>query len=114
MRSKVLALFRSLHRTSQSTFMGDEVALNAARKRINDEFRENKDETDPDEIKHMIKVGVDVELLMKKTIVQAKLNEKGRYEIRVTEDTLREDNAPPSSKQKAPETNRTETNTESR
>ena len=27
----------------------------------------------------MIKVGVDVELLMKKTIVQAKLNKKGRY-----------------------------------
>ncbi|XP_038058071.1 complex III assembly factor LYRM7-like isoform X2 [Patiria miniata] len=94
LRSRVLALFKSLHRTRQSVFQGDELALNAARERINEEFAKNKHETDPDEIQQLIKVGEDVAVLMKKNIVQAKLNEAGRYQVRLTEDTLREDNAP--------------------
>ncbi|XP_022090795.1 complex III assembly factor LYRM7-like isoform X2 [Acanthaster planci] len=94
MRSKVLSLFKSLHRTRQTVFQGDEPALNAARKRINEEFAKNRQETDPEEIKQMIKVGEDVNMLMRKTIVQAKLNEAGRYQVRITEDTLREENSP--------------------
>lgn len=45
-----MATFKSLHRTRQEIFAGDDFALSQARKKINDEFRKNHQQTDPVEI----------------------------------------------------------------
>ncbi|XP_075397616.1 complex III assembly factor LYRM7 isoform X6 [Tenrec ecaudatus] len=47
--AKVLQLFKTLHRTRQQVFKNDVRAL-AARKKINEEFKNNKSETSPKKI----------------------------------------------------------------
>uniref|UniRef100_A0ABI7YB45 Complex III assembly factor LYRM7 n=1 Tax=Felis catus TaxID=9685 RepID=A0ABI7YB45_FELCA len=42
---KVLQLFKTLHRTRQQVFKNDTRALEAARIKINEEFKSNKSET---------------------------------------------------------------------
>ncbi|XP_072020549.1 complex III assembly factor LYRM7-like [Amphiura filiformis] len=93
MRDKVIACFRALHRARRVVFEGDERALDAARIKINEEFSKNKSETDPEKIQEFIKIAEDAENLLKKTVVQAREKEGGKYELRITKDTVREDNA---------------------
>uniref|UniRef100_A0ABM5FSW3 Complex III assembly factor LYRM7 n=1 Tax=Pogona vitticeps TaxID=103695 RepID=A0ABM5FSW3_9SAUR len=42
---EILKLFRSLHRTRQEVFKNDLRTLEAARLKINEEFKKNKEET---------------------------------------------------------------------
>ncbi|NXO43286.1 LYRM7 factor, partial [Locustella ochotensis] len=46
----VLKLFKLLHRTRQEVFKNDTKALEAARQKINEEFRNNQDETSEEKI----------------------------------------------------------------
>ncbi|KAM6034831.1 complex III assembly factor LYRM7 isoform 3-T3 [Theristicus caerulescens] len=46
----VLKLFKLLHRTRQEVFKNDTRALEAARQKINEEFRNNQDETSEEKI----------------------------------------------------------------
>ncbi|XP_033037237.1 complex III assembly factor LYRM7 isoform X1 [Trachypithecus francoisi] len=48
--AKVLQLFKTLHRTRQQVFKNDVRALEAARIKINEEFKNNKSETSPKKI----------------------------------------------------------------
>ncbi|XP_064131606.1 complex III assembly factor LYRM7 isoform X2 [Loxodonta africana] len=48
--AKVLQLFKTLHRTRQQVFKNDTRALEAARIKINEEFKNNKSETSPKKI----------------------------------------------------------------
>ncbi|KAI5279347.1 complex III assembly factor LYRM7 [Manis pentadactyla] len=67
---KVLHLFKTLHRTRQQVFKNDSRALEAARIKINEEFRSNKSETCPNKIEKLIKIGADVELLLRTSVIQ--------------------------------------------
>nr|XP_045008448.1 complex III assembly factor LYRM7 isoform X1 [Jaculus jaculus] len=67
---KVLKLFKSLHRTRQQVFKDDTRALEAARVKINEEFKSNKSETSPQKIEELMKIGCDVELLLRTCVVQ--------------------------------------------
>ncbi|XP_055458795.1 complex III assembly factor LYRM7 isoform X3 [Psammomys obesus] len=49
--AKVLQLFKTLHRTRQQVFKNDRRALEAARVKINEEFKKHKSETSPEKIK---------------------------------------------------------------
>ncbi|XP_054666986.1 complex III assembly factor LYRM7 isoform X2 [Grus americana] len=49
-RGQVLKLFKLLHRTRQEVFKNDTRALEAARQKINEEFRNNQDETSEEKI----------------------------------------------------------------
>ncbi|XP_041645947.1 complex III assembly factor LYRM7 [Cheilinus undulatus] len=69
-RLKVLGVFKSLHRTRQAVFKDDERALAAARLKINEEFKKNKNETSPENIQKMIKMGSDVEVVLRETVLQ--------------------------------------------
>ncbi|KAM6916815.1 complex III assembly factor LYRM7 [Xenentodon cancila] len=75
-RLKVLQVFKTLHRTRRAVFRDDGRALRlvsfskAARLKINDEFRKNKDETSEENIQKMIKLGSDVETVLRQTVVQ--------------------------------------------
>nr|XP_017536037.1 complex III assembly factor LYRM7 [Manis javanica] len=68
--AKVLHLFKTLHRTRQQVFKNDSRALEAARIKINEEFRSNKSETCPKKIGKLIKIGADVELLLRTSVIQ--------------------------------------------
>ncbi|XP_074994373.1 complex III assembly factor LYRM7 isoform X5 [Calonectris borealis] len=46
----VLKLFKLLHRTRQEVFKNDTRALEAARQKINEEFKNNQDETSEEKI----------------------------------------------------------------
>ncbi|XP_006166988.1 complex III assembly factor LYRM7-like [Tupaia chinensis] len=68
--TKVLQLFKTLHRTRQQVFKNDARALEAARIKINEEFKSNKSETSPKKIEELMKIGSDVELLLRTSVVQ--------------------------------------------
>ncbi|XP_034362380.2 complex III assembly factor LYRM7 isoform X4 [Arvicanthis niloticus] len=67
--AKVLQLFKTLHRTRQQVFKNDKRALEA-RVKINEEFKKHKNETSPEKIKEMVKIGSDVELLLRTSVIQ--------------------------------------------
>ncbi|XP_037595867.1 complex III assembly factor LYRM7 isoform X4 [Cebus imitator] len=66
---KVLQLFKALHRTRQQVFRNDARALEA-RIKINEEFKNNKSETSPKKIEELMKIGSDVELLLRTSVIQ--------------------------------------------
>ncbi|XP_066244174.1 complex III assembly factor LYRM7 isoform X1 [Saccopteryx leptura] len=68
--AKVLQLFKTLHRTRQQVFKNDTRALEAARIKINEEFKSNKSEASPKKIEELIKIGSDVELLLRTSVIQ--------------------------------------------
>ncbi|XP_006081646.1 complex III assembly factor LYRM7 isoform X1 [Myotis lucifugus] len=67
---QVLQLFKRLHRTRQQVFKNDTRALEAARVKINEEFKSNKNEASSKKIEELIKIGSDVELLLRTSVVQ--------------------------------------------
>ncbi|XP_028983270.1 complex III assembly factor LYRM7 [Betta splendens] len=69
-RLKVLRVFKTLHRTRMAVFKEDNRALTAARLKINEEFRKNIKETSEENIKQMIKMGSDVEAVLRETVLQ--------------------------------------------
>uniref|UniRef100_A0A670KDB1 Complex III assembly factor LYRM7 n=1 Tax=Podarcis muralis TaxID=64176 RepID=A0A670KDB1_PODMU len=71
MRSReVLKLFKTLHRTRQHVFKNDTRALEAARLKINEEFKNNKDETSSEKIAELVKIGSDVEFILRTSVLQ--------------------------------------------
>ncbi|XP_076016583.1 complex III assembly factor LYRM7 [Genypterus blacodes] len=69
-RLKVLSVFKSLHRTRIDVFKDDHRALTAARVKINEEFQKNKNEASEENINKMIKMGSDVEAVLRQTVLQ--------------------------------------------
>nr|XP_006131936.1 complex III assembly factor LYRM7 isoform X1 [Pelodiscus sinensis] len=69
-RTEVLKLFRTLHRTRQQVFKNDARALEAARQKINEEFRNNQNETSSERIAELMKIGSDVEVLLRTSVIQ--------------------------------------------
>ncbi|XP_003463837.1 complex III assembly factor LYRM7 isoform X1 [Cavia porcellus] len=68
--AKVLQLFKTLHRTRQQVFKNDARALEAARIKINEEFKSHKSEASPKKIEELMKIGSDVELLLRTSVIQ--------------------------------------------
>lgn len=60
-------------------FKGDEVALHAARIKINEEFKKNKNVNNKDSIKELLQFATEVENELKTSIVQAKQKTPGIY-----------------------------------
>ncbi|XP_063086626.1 complex III assembly factor LYRM7 isoform X3 [Cavia porcellus] len=67
--AKVLQLFKTLHRTRQQVFKNDARALEA-RIKINEEFKSHKSEASPKKIEELMKIGSDVELLLRTSVIQ--------------------------------------------
>ncbi|CAG6016630.1 unnamed protein product [Menidia menidia] len=67
---QALSVFKSLHRTRMAVFRDDDRALTAARFKINEEFRKNKNETSEENIQKMIKMGTDVEAVLRQAVLQ--------------------------------------------
>ncbi|XP_072515006.1 complex III assembly factor LYRM7 [Salminus brasiliensis] len=70
-RLKVLRVFKALHRTRMTVFKDDDRALTAARLKINEEFKKNKNETSEENVQEMIKMGRAVETILRENVMQA-------------------------------------------
>lgn len=71
-RSKILQIFKDLHRAAQRAFDGDARTLEGARQRINEEFR--KELNADDKIDKKLKTAEDVVLVLDKQVVQLERN----------------------------------------
>ncbi|BFF91924.1 complex III assembly factor LYRM7 [Drosophila madeirensis] len=92
LRRQALSAFKELHRTRQYVFDGDVRALEEARKKINDEFRQNRAVTDQDVIQSKIKLAEDCAHELRTNVIQAQQRDDGVYELRITPETTRMDN----------------------
>nr|XP_047902087.1 complex III assembly factor LYRM7 isoform X2 [Anser cygnoides] len=70
-RGRVLKLFKLLHRTRQEVFKNDTRALEAARQKINEEFKNNQNETSEEKINELLKIASDVEVILRTSVIQA-------------------------------------------
>ncbi|XP_037535529.1 complex III assembly factor LYRM7 [Nematolebias whitei] len=89
-RLKVLNVFKRLHRTRIDVFRDDERALTAARLKINGEFKKNKNETSEENIQQMIKMGSDVETVLRETVLQVEHVGENKLLLRPRESLLLE------------------------
>ncbi|XP_069083411.1 complex III assembly factor LYRM7 isoform X2 [Pleurodeles waltl] len=92
-RMKVLRLFKSLHRTRQQVFKNDDRALEAARQKINEEFKKNKNLTSTDKVAEQIKIGTDVEIFLRTSVIQGVHTDPNRIALMPRADVLL-DNVP--------------------
>ncbi|XP_068182927.1 complex III assembly factor LYRM7 [Antennarius striatus] len=89
-RMKVLCVFKKLHRTRMAVFKDDVNVLAAARLKVNEEFRKNKNETCEESIQKMIKMGSDVEVVLRQTVLQMEHVGDNKLLLRPREDLLLE------------------------
>ncbi|BES92182.1 LYR motif containing 7 [Nesidiocoris tenuis] len=94
LKKEVLKAFKSLHRTRLHVFEGDERALNAARLKINDEFKKNKSVDDSAKIEEMLGFTKAVEEELRKNVIQAREEKPGTYTLRITPETTKLDSSP--------------------
>uniref|UniRef100_A0A3Q0RN66 Complex III assembly factor LYRM7 n=1 Tax=Amphilophus citrinellus TaxID=61819 RepID=A0A3Q0RN66_AMPCI len=86
----VLSVFKTLHRTRMAVFKDDGRALTAARLKINEEFRKNKNEVSEENIQKLIKMGLDVEAVLRQTVVQMEHVGENKLLLRPRKDLLLE------------------------
>ncbi|XP_035246199.1 complex III assembly factor LYRM7 [Anguilla rostrata] len=89
-RLKVLRVFKALHKTRMDVFRDDIRALTAARQKINEEFRKNKEETSDEKINQMIKMASDVDIVLRKTVIQGVHVDDNKILLRPREELLLE------------------------
>ncbi len=109
-RQRVLSLFKTLQRTSQSVFRGDPRALTAARDKIRTEFEKNRGVRSETAVEELIQHGKDCDTVrsqrayvcffdvfsililnpqvLRENVLQARLTDRGTYEVNVREDNL--------------------------
>eukprot|EP01025_Chloroclados_australasicus_P034899 TRINITY_DN35627_c0_g2_i1.p4 TRINITY_DN35627_c0_g2~~TRINITY_DN35627_c0_g2_i1.p4 ORF type:complete len:126 (-),score=9.30 TRINITY_DN35627_c0_g2_i1:115-459(-) len=89
-KSQILGAYRLLRRTSNKTFQGDIPMILESRKRIREAFDTYSTETDSAKIQQLLQDARDAADFLRTSIVQAPLNERGSYELNITDDTLNE------------------------
>nr|XP_031363193.1 complex III assembly factor LYRM7 isoform X2 [Lonchura striata domestica] len=91
-RGQVLKLFKLLHRTRQEVFKNDNKALEA-RQKINEEFRNNRDEASEEKINELLKIASDVEVILRTSVIQAVHTDSDKIVLVPRKDLL-QDNVP--------------------
>ncbi|ELU05239.1 hypothetical protein CAPTEDRAFT_225664 [Capitella teleta] len=91
----VLASYKALHRTRLAVFSGDQVALQAGRDKINEQYAKNKTLQDEEEIAKLVQGAEEASEFIRKSVVQAQLNpEKEVYQVKLKEESVRQANHP--------------------
>ncbi|XP_048787218.1 complex III assembly factor LYRM7 isoform X1 [Lagopus muta] len=90
---EALRLFKLLHRTRQEVFKNDTRALEAARQKINEEFRNNQSETSEEKINELLKIASDVEVILRTSVIQAVHTDSNKILLLPRKDLL-QDNIP--------------------
>lgn len=78
--------YRSLIRATRKSFAGDKVMLKESAKEIRKRFEESRHVTSPTEIQRLLDEAREASHFISTMIVQAKLNERGGYEVKPTQE----------------------------
>ncbi|OMO63844.1 Complex 1 LYR protein [Corchorus capsularis] len=81
-RGEVLSAYRALLRATRKSFAGDTVMLNASAAEVRKKFDENRHVTFEPEIQRLLGEAREASEFISTMIVQAKLNERGGYEVK--------------------------------
>lgn len=81
-----LAGYRRLLRTANVVFKNDVFAITQAKIQLRAEFLKQKDVTDTAELKELFKGIDEVDEMLRFNIVQGTLNDRGNYEMQITEE----------------------------
>lgn len=68
--------------------------LEAAKRKIREDYKQNINETDQERIEELLRTAVEAEKVMKSLIVQGVRNNDGSYKLIFRKETHLEDNAP--------------------
>ncbi len=91
---EVLRLYKSLNRTVQSVFRGDQVAQAAAYDKLRQEFGKNLNVENESKVTELIQYGRDCENILKQQVLQFEEIEEKRYRVNIREDMELEDALP--------------------
>ncbi|XP_017770856.1 PREDICTED: complex III assembly factor LYRM7 [Nicrophorus vespilloides] len=94
LRKEVLQSFKLLHRARKIVFDGDTNAMKASRDKINDEYKRNMHVKDNHAISELIQYSKAVETELRTSVIQAREVAPGKFEAKITKDTVRLDNVP--------------------
>ncbi|GKV22166.1 hypothetical protein SLE2022_332580 [Rubroshorea leprosula] len=81
-RGEVLSAYRALLRATRKSFAGDTMMLNASAAEIRKKFEENRQVTSEAEIQRYLEEAREASHFISTMIVQAKLNDRGGYEVK--------------------------------
>ncbi|KAI9564436.1 hypothetical protein GHT06_008175 [Daphnia sinensis] len=94
LRAEVLKCFRCLHRTRLKVFSNDQAAMDAARLKINSEFRKYQRISNRETIMELIKFGNEAEEILRTSVVQASPVAENTFRLHITKDTFMYNNTP--------------------
>ena len=96
LRVRALHLFKTLNRTSQKVFGGDQIALQAARTKIRQEFNNSKNVSAENSIKELLTYGEEVNVILLKNVLQLerKIKEEHVYQANVRSELQFGENIP--------------------
>ncbi|XP_021280295.1 mitochondrial zinc maintenance protein 1, mitochondrial [Herrania umbratica] len=81
-RGEVLSAYRALLRATRKSFAGDTLMLNASAAEVRKKFSENRHVTSEPEIQRLLDEAREASHFISTMIVQAKLNDRGGYEVK--------------------------------
>ena len=85
--SKILGLYKKLHRTTQKVFKSDPYALGQAYNKVRHEFEKHKHVTNKTTIEELVKLGESADEVLRKKVIQLEEIGENRYKVNVNEDT---------------------------
>jgi len=88
LRKEALQLYKHLLRTRAMVFANDPIALEITRQKIREGYDKNRSLTEEKDIRKNIQNGYDVILVLKTEVVQAPINDRGNYEVKVRDEHL--------------------------
>ncbi|KAM7527061.1 hypothetical protein LguiB_030471 [Lonicera macranthoides] len=80
--AEALTAYRALLRATRKTFAGDTQMLEESAAMIRRKFKENRDITSPTHLHQLLEEAREASHFISNTIVQAKLNSRGGYEVK--------------------------------
>ncbi|KAL3648037.1 hypothetical protein CASFOL_009005 [Castilleja foliolosa] len=82
MGSEAIQVYRAVLRATRKTFAGDAVMLRESASEVRKKFEENRHVTSPADLSRLLEEGREASQFISTMIVQAKLNERGGYEVK--------------------------------
>ncbi|XVE73328.1 hypothetical protein DITRI_Ditri11bG0108800 [Diplodiscus trichospermus] len=81
-RGEVLSAYRALLRATRKSFAGDTLMLNASATEVRKKFDANRHVTSEPDIQRLLEEACEASHFISTMIVQAKLNDRGGYEVK--------------------------------
>lgn len=91
---QVLEAYRNLHRARRIVFSGDILALEAAKLKIRQEFKNRLQLTDEVEIRGLVQMANETADFMRKGVIQGQADNTNTYKLNITKETHLHKNVP--------------------